>query len=103
MLGSNDYQNWNGTICEDPIDAQRCPYFQLKVTKNDIWQEFRQQLADQEWLQDNLPEVATLLWCLEEKSSPIGWWTRLRFRLFRVKTPPVLPQQTVSLEKLGDE
>ena len=27
FLGSEDPEQWGGTICDDPIDAQKCPYF----------------------------------------------------------------------------
>ena len=39
-LGMDDPKQWNGTNCEDPIDAQRCPYFTSKVTKEDLRREF---------------------------------------------------------------
>jgi len=66
MLGSNDPENWGGTICEEPLDAKRCPDFTPSKTKAELLKEFREQLRDETWTRENFPEVFSLLWLLEE-------------------------------------
>jgi hypothetical protein len=66
MLGSKDPETWGGTICEEPIDAIRCPVFEPSRKKADLLKEFREQLRDESWTRGNLPEVFSLLWLLEE-------------------------------------
>lgn len=97
MLGSDDPETWGGTICEDPVDAQRCPYFTSKTSKADILSTLREETLDLEWLRNNLPEVYGLLWALEDAVPQIPWWKVLWFRLLRVRTEPV---QSVSIDRL---
>lgn len=66
MYGSEDPETWGGTICEDPIDAQRCPLFKAKVTREALAAEFEAQIRDLEWVKTNMPEVHALLWALDE-------------------------------------
>lgn len=95
MLGSDDPQEWGGTICEDPIDAQRCPVFQASRGKDELLVEFRQQLVTPGWVEEHLPEVASLLWALDEANAPpIPWWKRVWYRLFlRIRIEPVTPSK----------
>jgi hypothetical protein len=87
-LGKDNPEEWNGTICEDPVDAQRCPYFQSKVTKEDLSREFQEQVEDMGWLERNLPEVYGLLWALSEPVK-LPWWKRLWFWALRIRTEPL--------------
>ena len=64
MLGADDPESWQGTICEDPSDAQRCPTFRLKTSVEDAEDDFRTQMQDDEWVRRNLPEVYSYLWML---------------------------------------
>lgn len=96
MLGSEHAEDWQGTICDEPLDAQRCPLFQARQAVADVDEEFRTQTQDAEWVRENLPEVHVLLWALESPSipaptpevalavvpatAPATWWQRfLRF------------------------
>lgn len=88
-LGMDNPSEWNGNICEDPIDAQRCPYFTSTQSKLDIWDEFRTQVNDPVWLEASLPEVYGLLWTLEAPGAGIPWWKRLWFKLLRINVEPV--------------
>lgn len=67
MYGAEKPDEWPGNICEDPVDAQRCPYFQAKRTKQEVWVELRGQLQEPLWAEKNLPEVAALAWTLNER------------------------------------
>jgi hypothetical protein len=69
MLGSKDPEMWGGTICEEPLDAIRCPVFEPARKKADLLKEFREQLRDESWTRGNLPEVFSLLWLLEEAEA----------------------------------
>lgn len=89
LLGADDPTQWKGTICEDPIDAQRCPYYDPTVTKLAVEQEFYACLKDQEWLRSNIPEAHALLWVLDRqvRAEDLPWWKRIWFRLL-VKIRP---------------
>ena len=69
MLGSKDPETWGGTICEEPLDAIRCPVFEPAKTKAQLLKEFREQLRDEVWTKENFPEVFSLLWILEETND----------------------------------
>lgn len=76
-LGKEDPEAWNGTICEDPIDAQNCPHrsFEPKATEEQIWDELVDQFNDPEWAAENLPEAAALAWVVEE-AELVEWSER---------------------------
>ncbi len=97
MLGASNVEEWPGNICEDPIDAQRCPYFTPSMNEEQVLTEFQAQLQDPTWLQENLPAVSTFMWVLEQQSSfKLPWWSKLWRRIRRpklepvVRTPPIL-------------
>jgi hypothetical protein len=101
MLGSSNPDDWQGTICEDPIDAQRCPYFVPVLSKDQVLETFRQDLSDPEWVGQHMPELATLFWVLDTNSLPqLPWFRRLllRFRSFQVEPlrPATDPAQLLS-------
>jgi hypothetical protein len=90
MLGASSVEDWPGTICEEPIDAQRCPYFNPKANKKTIWNDFAQQLKDPDWLRVNMPEVYGLLWAINKMQVPdIPWWKRLWYKLLRIQVEPL--------------
>ena len=113
MYGSDDPEHWPGTICEDPVDARRCPpqAFTPKVTPEQVKNEFETQIKDPDWVKKNLPEVTALLWVLgndklpeppppppppEEPPPPpppivLTWWARLLLRLAGLARHRVLP------------
>lgn len=92
LLGAQDPTEWRGDICEDDIDARRCPYFDPTHTKADILADMTAQIADPAWVQANLPEVAALYWVLDaDRSLTLPWWKRLWFRLLRINVEPVAP------------
>jgi hypothetical protein len=72
MYGSEDPQTWPGTICEDPVDAMRCPpqAFTPRVTPEVVKKEFEEQIKDLDWVKKNLPEVSALLWVLGSEKLP---------------------------------
>lgn len=81
MLGADSPSEWQGTICEDPIDAQRCPKFEQKVSDAAVYEEFLEDLRNPVWLEANLPEVSALLWVVETGIAVSArrrpWWVRL--------------------------
>jgi hypothetical protein len=90
MLGAENPSEWKGTICEDPIDAQRCPYFDATHTKETVQKDFDEQIRDLGWVSENMPEVAGLLWALGSESMPsLPWWKRLWFRFVSVRPDPI--------------
>jgi hypothetical protein len=81
MLGAESPGEWAGTVCEDPIDAQRCPQFADKQDPLEVYQAFARDLQNASWLESHLPEVSSLLWVIGAQVSPSAvqrpWWARL--------------------------
>lgn len=95
MLGADNPQQWQGNICEDPIDAQRCPYFTPAATKSSIFNSFKANVEDLDWVRRNLPEMYALLWVLDGARTSLPWWKHLWFRLLRIHVAPVLSSDAV--------
>lgn len=94
MLGSESPEDWPGNICEDPIDAQRCPWFSVRVNKETLIAEFQRQVADSAWLQEHMPEVYALSWVLNSQER-LPWWKRAWYYLFAsFKPEPLSPDPT---------
>lgn len=92
MLGAESPEDWPGDICEDPIDAKRCPDFKLRQDKTEILEEFREELATPGWLLENMPEAASLCWVLDEmetQTPKLPWWKRVLVALSRTKVEPI--------------
>jgi hypothetical protein len=101
MLGANSPEEWLGTICEEPIDAQRCPYFSTTQSEEAVLAAFRQDLTTPDWVTANMPELAALLWVLDSDETPKLPWVRrflLRFRSFKIEPlkPAVDPEKLLS-------
>lgn len=91
MLGSEDPEQWQGTICEDPIDAQKCPYFSSTMTKDQVFNEFLEQTSNPEWLEENMPGVSELLWAAgHSKSVALPFWKRVMMLFTRIKVEPIV-------------
>jgi hypothetical protein len=91
MYGAADPQTWPGNLCEDEIDAQRCPLFKPHQSKNEIAEEYIRQLGDLDWVRDNLPRVYELLWVTGSNLQlyRMPWWVRLWWWLLRIRLEPV--------------
>ncbi len=101
MLGADSPEEWLGTICEEPIDAQRCPYFNTTQSEEVVLAAFQHDLTTPEWVSANMPELAALLWVLEGSELPrLPWFRRflLRFRSFKVEPlkPALDPEKLLS-------
>jgi len=70
MYGADDPTQWAGTICEDLIDAQRCPLFSPKETPEAIRTAIEGQIRDPAWVKENLPAVEALLWVINGEKLP---------------------------------
>jgi hypothetical protein len=98
MLGAEDPTQWAGTVCEDPIDAMRCPYFTPTATRESIQSEFSRQLSDLEWVSEHLPEVFGLLWALGSETLPkLPWWKALWFRFLQIRPDALVRVQPPAL------
>lgn len=87
MLDSLSKDDWKGDICEDPIDAQRCPYFNPVDTVPQVYEGLLRDLERR----DLSPDVRALFWVLGESRKPsLPWWKRLWFRyILRVSYEPL--------------
>jgi hypothetical protein len=93
MLGAENPEEWAGTICDEPIDAKRCPYFSPTSTETSIKEELLSQMQDLDWVKQNLPDAYQLLWVLEKVSVPrLPWWKRLLLRLTKPQPELLAPQ-----------
>jgi hypothetical protein len=98
MLGADSPESWQGAICEDPVDAQRCPYFLSSRSKEIVLKEFQEQVGDSEWLAKNLPGISELLWAAGASSAPrIPYWKRLVGWVTRIRVEPVRTTVDASL------
>lgn len=70
MLGAEDPEQWKGDLCDEPIDAQRCPYFNPRQDDPAITAEFSTNLKEPAWIEANLPAVAALLWVAGTDGPP---------------------------------
>ncbi len=95
MFGAESLTEWPGNICDEVVDAQRCPMFQSVHTKEKVFSEFKAQLQDADWLKSNLPEVASLLWVLGDTlaNHHLPWWLRLWYWVLRFRVEPVCPRR----------
>lgn len=103
MLGSERPDQWKGDICEDPIDAQRCPYYEYKLSREEVHQQFRSDLGNVSWMQAHLPGVHALLWVLGSslavRTNPppetpkLGFLARFRLALGLVFRPDKTPSK----------
>lgn len=102
MLGSDNPETWGGTICEEPIDAKRCPVFDPAESKDQLWKQFKTQLADPEWVKEQMPEVDTLLRVLGQSGRPLqpSWWKRLLLWFKVIRPEPAKLAPTYDISKL---
>jgi len=105
LLGAENVEEWKGTICEDDLDAQRCPYFTPIKDKDTLWEEFQRDVADPEWVESNLSAVHELLWVLDEYEVPrLPWWKRLWYRwVLKIEVVPVLAVDDPALLPAGPD
>lgn len=91
MLGADNPEQWNGTICEDPIDAQKCPVFSPLQTKETLDLGFRRDVNDMVWVGAHMPELYGLLWALDRGTQHMAlpWWKRLWYRVLKIRVDPV--------------
>lgn len=91
MYGADDFEQWPGDICEDEIDARRCPWFESIQTKEELLAEFVEQLQEPGWVENNMVDVAQLLWVLDQAEILVlPWWKRLWYRFLRIRVEPVI-------------
>jgi hypothetical protein len=92
MLGADKPEDWQGTICEDAIDAQRCPFFDPKVGKEQVWNEFNEDISSPGWVAQHMPQINELRWILADDSEVrLPWWKKILFRFARIRIPKPLP------------
>ena len=93
MLGADgDPAAWAGNICDEPLDAKRCPYFTANKTRTEAMAEFETQLQDSSWVAESMPELYALLWVLGSMGAPrLRWWQRLLLWVKGSRLEPAAP------------
>lgn len=81
MLGADDPENWPGNVCDTVKNAETCPFFKSIQDKEQIQDEFRRELQDEDVLFRKYRDIAMLTWVLEEKSPDLSWWQKLKLKL----------------------
>ncbi len=92
MYGQEDPEEWGGNICEDDIDAQRCPMFEPIKTKETILEELSEQIGTPGWVDRNMPGVVELAWVLDKVAvvPPLPWWKRFWYHhILRIRIEPL--------------
>jgi hypothetical protein len=108
-VGQLDPESWEGTICEDDIDAMRCSLFEPKKSKDVILDEFIDQLHTPGWVEEHMPGLAELLWVADNSILRIPWWKKvwyhwiLRLRVEPVSVSKALPENTSLRSVLGGD
>ena len=99
-LGSDNPEEWGGTICDEPIDAKKCNIFTPLVSKQDLLKEFYTGLLDETWVSKNLPDVHVLFWVVGPRPLYVSWWKRVLvyFKVIKLEKPT----PAVDLPKLLD-
>lgn len=87
LYGVSDPSSWTGTICEEDIDAMRCPLFKSRFDISGLWETFQKDMANPNWVEENLPEMQTILWVLKEgRNTPsflsVPGWVGSLLRFF---------------------
>ena len=91
MYGAESPEEWPGDICEDEVDAKRCPWFEPIQTKEEMLAEYLDQLQIEGWVEENMSDVAQLLWALDESVAlVVPWWKRVWFWFLRIRVEPVV-------------
>lgn len=100
MLGSQSSGTWGGTICEDPVDAQRCPYFTPRQTQRQVYDEFLRDVETRELSGD----VRALIWVLSDQTITLPWWKRVWAKyIHRVSYEPLqTPVRDIVEDLLSD-
>ena len=96
MLNAKGLDDWQGAICEDPIDAQRCPYFTPKQSPGEVYDQYVKDLQTLKLT----GEMQALLWVLGDSESmylpgenphlSIPWWKKFWFKyILKVNYEPL--------------
>jgi hypothetical protein len=83
-------------ICEEAFVAESCEAFTPLMGKDQAVEELEAQLRDSEWVGKHMPELAALLWVLDQKPT-IPWYMRLLVWVYRPKIEPAKPENYLVL------
>lgn len=95
MYGSEDIVNWPGDVCDKDETAQSCPKFKPIVSSEEVRQKAHALLADDEWVFENMKDVAALQWVVNDRIhryrpslfQRLLLWIKVRM----LKVPPAKP------------
>lgn len=94
VYGSENPTTWSGDICVNDDTAKSCPHFESKVTEESAIGKFNEAMADDEFVLNNMNDIAILQWVLETRVSliPLTLWEKFTLwasGLFRKDKPTV--------------
>jgi hypothetical protein len=66
--------NWNGTICDSEDVSRPCQFFRSKHPSIHYENEFDENMANDSWVMDKYPDVASLQWVLGVRRTNRRWF-----------------------------
>lgn len=103
MYGSEDPSSWSGEACLGD-KATTCPLFKPRFALEDAKNEFINLLEDDEYVYNNMKDVATLQWVINERIAfwPLSLFERISLWFFKkfFNYPKLLPPS--STEELSE-
>jgi len=95
MLGV-DRPDWNVDTCETAKQATSCPAFMLVRNREQIEEQFENNIQEIDYLRENYRDLYTLSWVLGDVETKYTWWQRfwlfLETRSWR-KHPPMIEEK----------
>jgi hypothetical protein len=101
LYGADKPSEWKGDVCDKDETAEGCEYFKPKVTVEEAQEDFKNLVADDEYVFKNYRDIATLQWVLGERVSNMPFTLIDRVVLFwhsvfrtadKLKETPELPE-----------
>ena len=100
MYGSEDISSWSGDVCVGD-KPKSCSVFKPRVSMQDAQNEFIELLANDEYVYDNMKDVAALQWVVNER---VAFWKLSLFEKIALwfmkvffRHPKLLPASTEEL------
>lgn len=84
LLGSSNPEEWKGTICDEDVQAQSCPFFKNKFSKDVMLRSFYEELEDETVVSAEYKDIAALQWVIGERVCDwdLTRWQRVKIHFF---------------------
>lgn len=83
MLGTDNPNEWGGRVCDSKQTAQECPFFEPRKSKEEVIEEFNEDIMDPEIVNNEYRDISALRWALEgDYNEDARWWEKLKMKLW---------------------